>query len=170
MSRHIDRKAVLTIAVLLLALAMAALRTHQWRVPAPLNDWSVFRPKRVSSNPEDAIYSMLDAARTGDVRAYVDSFSGPLRDQLLQSVRESTELKFSSYLISQNAAFQGVAVTVTDRPSIEEARVRVEYVYSNRNEVQNLGLKTEGNRWKIVTAAAAEPIKTLIPYGTDVTD
>ena len=29
-----------------------------------------------------------------------------------------------------------MAVTVTDRPNADEARVRVEYVYSDHNEVQ----------------------------------
>jgi len=169
MSRRIP-KAALTIVVLLGLLAMSALQTHHWRVPPPFNDWIAFRSNRTASNPEDAIYSMLDASRAGDVRAYLDCFSGSVRDQLLQAVKESTESKFSSYLIGQNAAFQGVAVSVIDRPSVEEARVRVEYVYSDRNEAQNLSLKTEGNHWKIVTVTSAEPIKTLIPFGTVVTD
>jgi len=167
MSRRVT-KVSLTVVVLLAMLALAALRTHHWRVP-PFKEW-IARSNRLASNPEDAIYSMLDAARTGDVRTYIDCFSGPVRDQLLQAVKESTESTFSSYLIRQNAAFQGVAVSVIDRPSLEEARVRVEYVYSDRNEAQSLSLKTEGYRWKIVAIAGAEAIKTLIPYGTEVTD
>src|SRR5206468_6481807 len=127
MSRR-NAKVDLTIVVLLALLAMAALRTHQWRVPAPFSEWIV--SNRLASNPEDAIYRMLDAARAGDVNAYIDCFSGPVRDQLLQAVKESTESRFSSYLIRQNAAFQGVAVSVIDRPSVDEARVRLEYVYS----------------------------------------
>ena len=74
-------KVVLTIAVLLGALAMAVLRTHQWRLPAPFNAWITFRSNRITANPEDAIYSMLDAARAGDVKAYLDCFSGLVRDQ-----------------------------------------------------------------------------------------
>ena len=161
-------KAVLTVVMLFALFAIAALRTHQWRISTPF-EWMA-RSNRLASNPEDAIYHMLDAARVGDVRTYVDCFSGPVRDQLLQAVKESTESTFSSYLIRQNTAFQGVAVSVTDRPSVEEARVRVEYVYSDRNESQSLSLKTEGRRWKIFAIAGAEAIKALIPYGTKVTD
>jgi len=169
MSRRI-LKVVLTIAVLVAVLVVAALRTHQWRVPASFQEWALFRTNPRAPNPEDAIYGMLDAARAGDVKAYLDCFSGPVRDQLVQAVRESTESTFSSYLIDQNAAFQGVAVSVVDRPSVEEARVRVEYVYGDRNEGQILSLKADSDRWKIVAIAGAEAIKTLIPYGTEVTD
>ena len=61
-------------------------------------------------------------------------------------------------------------MSLTDRPNPGEARVRVEYIYSDRNEMQDVYLKQEGNNWKIVKVAGAERIKTLIPYGTAVTD
>ncbi len=113
---------------------------------------------------------MLDAARAGNTRAYLDSFSGPMHDQLLQIVNENTEPKFSAYLTAQNAAFQGVAIALIDRPSETEADARLEYVYSNRNEIQNLFLKNERGRWKILKVAGAERIKTLVPFGTATTD
>ena len=63
-----------------------------------------------------------------------------------------------------------MAVTVTDRPNADEARVRVEYVYSDHNEVQNVHLKREGARWKIINIDGAQPVLPLVPYGTKVTD
>jgi hypothetical protein len=36
--------------------------------------------------------------------------------------------------------------------------------------VQNVELRKEGIRWKIFKVEGAQPIKTLIPYGTPVTD
>jgi hypothetical protein len=113
---------------------------------------------------------MLDAARAGDAGTYLASFAGPIRDQLLQVVKEQSEANFAAYLRSQNAAFQGVAVSVTDRPSDNEAQVRVEYVCSKRNEVQNVYLRKEASRWRIVKVAGSEQIKTLIPYGAAVTE
>jgi hypothetical protein len=47
---------------------------------------------------------MLDAARTGNLEAYLDAFSGPLQDQLRQVVNDSTDSKFAAYLTAQNAA------------------------------------------------------------------
>ena len=126
------------------------------------------RLKRAPSNPEDGIYAMFDAARAGDAQAYLDCFSGPLREQLAATAKE--DAKFKEYLIRQNSAVQGMAVTVTDRPNADEARVRVEYVYSDHNEVQNVHLKREGARWKIINIDGAEPVKPLVPYGTKATD
>ena len=51
-----------------------------------------------------------------------------------------------------------------------EARLRMEYVYANRNEVQTLHLKKNDGRWKIIGISGTDQIKTLIPYGTAVTD
>jgi hypothetical protein len=84
-------------------------------------------------------------------------------------MKENADSNFAAYLKSQNAAFQGVAVSVTDRSSDNEAQVRVEYVYSNRNEVQTVYLR-KNSRWRIVKVAGAEQVKTLLPFGSAVTD
>ena len=91
------------------------------------------------------------------------------KEQLAATVKESTEAKFKSYLTTQNADFQSIAVMVTDRGD-DQALVRLEYVYNDRNEVQNVELRKEGSRWKIAKVDGAQQIKTLIPYGTPVTD
>jgi hypothetical protein len=166
--RRLNPRALLTIAVLLAVLALVALRSNQWRLPSSWN-WTALGLKKTAVSPEDAVYAMLDAARVGDVRAYLDCFSGSLKDQLVATVRESTEGKFKSYLTTQNAAFQSIAVMVTDRGDTQ-AIVRLEYVYKDRNEVQNVELKKEGTSWKISNVEGAQPIRTLIPYGTPVTD
>jgi hypothetical protein len=148
--------------------ALVILRNDGWRVPAWLN-WGMFHSKG-PANPEDTIYAMLDAARTGNVKAYLDVFSGPMHDQLRQVVNDSTESKFAAYLTTQNAAFQGVAVSMVDRSSDLQAEARVEYVFSNRNEIQDVYLKKERGQWRILQVAGAEQVKTLIPFGTAVTD
>jgi len=154
--------------VLLAILGLVALRSNQWRLPSPWS-WTALGLRKAAANPEDAVYAMLDAARVGNVKAYLDCFSGPLREQLAATVKESTEAKFKDYLTTQNAAFQSIAVMVTDRGD-DQAVVRLEYVYNDRNEVQNIELKKQGARWKIAKVEGAEQIKTLIPYGTPVTD
>ena len=168
MIRRLNPRVLLTVAVLLAILALVALRSNQWRLPSSWN-WSALGLRKTAASPEDAVYAMLDAARAGNVNAYLDCFSGPLREQLAATVRESTEAKFKNYLTTQNAAFQSIAVMVTDR-SDDQAIVRLEYVYNDRNEVQNVELKKDGSRWKIARVDGAQQIKTLIPYGTPVTD
>jgi hypothetical protein len=170
MTRRIDVKAVLTVAVLLGVFAVALLRSNHWQMPFSWDGWRAITWKRTPSNPEDEIYSMFDAARVGDAQAYLDCFSGPLRDQLAANAKEDSAAKFKAYLISQNSAVQGMAVTATDRPNADEARARVEYVYSDHNEVQNVHLKREGARWKIINIDGAQPVQPLVPYGTKATD
>ena len=100
--------------------------------------------------------------------AYLDCFSGPLREQLSATAKE--DAKFKDYLLRQNSAVQGMAVTVTDRPNTDEARVRLEYVYSDHNEVQNVRLQREGRRWKIVSMDGAQSVLPVVPYGSKATD
>jgi hypothetical protein len=161
-------KTILTISFLLVLLGVVIVRTKGW-YPVPWSDLRIFQPS-LDPSPEAAIYAMLDAARAGDTKAYLNAFSGPMRDQLVQIVSENTEPKFAAYLTTQNASFQGVAVAVTDRSSGTEAQARLEYVYTNRNEIQNIFLHKEQGRWKILRVAGAERIKTLIPFGTAATD
>jgi hypothetical protein len=165
----VKRPAVLTGFFMLALLSLVYLRAHDWRVPVKVTDFlSHSRPR--AQTPEDTVYGMLDAARAGDTAVYVDTFSGPLQQQIQQAVRESGKTQFATYLTAQSSSFQSVALSVADQPSDVEARLRVEYVYANRNEVQTFHLKKSGGRWKIVGISGTDQIKTLIPYGTAVTD
>jgi len=165
--RVVDPKVVFTVSFVLALLLLVILRTNGWRFPMPSE--IVSRATSASPGPEDAIYGMLDAARAGDTKAYLDAFSGSMHDQLVQVMKENAEPNLAAYLKSQNSAFQGVAVSVTDRPSDTEAQLRVEYVYGNRNEVQSVYLRKD-SRWRIVKVAGAEQVKTLLPFGSAVTD
>ena len=163
----VDAKVVFTASFVLGLLFLVILRTNGWRVPLPSWIWS--GAASAPAGPEDAIYGMLDAARAGDTKAYLESFSGSMRDQLVQVIKENAEPSFAAYLRSQNSAFQGVAVSVIDRPSDTEAQVRVEYVYGNRNEVQSVYLRKD-SRWRIAKVSGSEQVKTLLPFGSTVTD
>jgi hypothetical protein len=168
MSGRFNSKVIFTISFLLALLGLVVLQNKGLRVPS-WRRWSAFQSKTETS-PEEAIYTMLDAARAGNTGAYLDSFAGPMHDQLLEMVDENTEPKFAAYLTTQNAAFQGVAIAVINRPSETEACARLEYIYSNRNEIQNVFLKNERGKWRILKVAGAEQIKTLVPFGTATTD
>jgi hypothetical protein len=163
------RPAVLTGLFLFVLLGLIFLRTHGWRVPAGVT--SLFSHARPSTpTPEDTVYAMLDAARAGNTAVYVDTFSGPLQQQIQQVIRENGKAQFTTYLNSQSSGFQSVALSITDQPSDQEAKLRVEYVYANRNEVQTFHLKKSAGAWKIIGISGTDQIKTLIPYGTAVTD
>jgi hypothetical protein len=168
MTHRIEAKTALTVAVLLGVLAVVLLRSNPWQLPSSWKGWRAVAVRRAPSNPEDGVYAMFEAARVGNARAYLDCFTGPLREQLAVTAKE--DASFKEYLISQNFAVQGTAVVITDRPNADEAWARVECVYSDHNEVQNVHLKREGGRWKIINMDGAQPVPALVPYGTKATE
>lgn len=149
-----------TMAVLIVALGAVLGQKGGWRLGRSGSN----QP----SSPQDAIYGMLDAARSGNVAAYLARYTGPMLASLQQSVRETTEAAFSGYLRDSNSAIKGVAVSEPQVTGDREASVRVEYVYQDRNEVQIVHLEKAGGEWRIARVDGAERVKTLVPYGTPV--
>src|SRR5580698_10117700 len=141
--RFLKRPAFLTGIFLALLLGIVFLRTHGWRLPK--NVTTLFsRSRSTPATPEDTVYGMLDAARAGNTAVYVDTFSGPLQQQIQQVIRETGRTQFATYLTGQSSSFQSIALSVADQPSDVEARLRIEYVYANRNEVQTFHLRKSG--------------------------
>jgi hypothetical protein len=152
-----ERKAtVVTVAILAVALGVVAVRKINWRVSAP------------PATPQDAIYAMLDAAREGNVARYLAAYTGQMEAALKQAIAEKTEAGFARYLKDFNAPIKGIAITEPQALSDREVKVRVEFVYQDRNEVQFMYLEKVAGAWKIARLDATERIKTLIPYGTPV--
>ena len=160
-----------TLAKLLTALLVAAvvvvvlIRQGNW--PADLPS-SLSVSQEAKTEPSDAIYCMLDAARAGDGDAYIACHDGQLAKQLEQSRQEMGEGGFAEYLLGRNREIKGIAINEPEQTSENEAQVRVEYVFADRNEAQRYGLKRVGGEWKIAVADGAQRVKTVIPYGTPV--
>ena len=169
MSRGRATKA-LTVGTLACVLALIAARSHAWKIPGGWRMASATVLKAQAASPENAIYSMLDAARAGDTRAFLESYTGPIQDRLRQAAAEATEPAFAKYLKESNAAIKGLAISPPERASEGRVKVQVEYVYADRNEVQFVYLIKEGRRWKISAVDSAQRVKTLVPYGSPVTE
>lgn len=161
------QKQLATLAVLVVAAGAALAGKNGWRrqsfraaTPAPV-------PKPALA-PRDAIYAMLDAARKGDVNAYLACYTGQMQTALETSIRESGAGAFARYLRDTNADVKGVAVNEPQSLGDTEVKLRVEYVYQDRNEAQAVYLEKAPAGWKIARIDAAERVKTLVPYGTPV--
>lgn len=155
-----ERKARLaTLLALAGALALVIGQKANWRPAAA--------PK-TAPTPQDAIYAMLDAARAGDVKAYLASYTGQMEAGLKQSLAESSQSKFAAYLKDSNAAIKGVAISEPQSLTDREMKLRVEYVYQDRNEAQTMYLEKTAAGWKIARVDGVERVKTLVPYGTPV--
>lgn len=127
-------------------------------------------PAPVESGPESAIWRMVDASRAADPEKYLACYSGEMERQLRQNYREMGAERFQEYLAGTHRQIKGIAVSPPQMSSAGEGRIAVEYVYQDRNEVQQVVVRREGGQWKIVQVESAERIKTLVPYGTPVTE
>jgi len=159
---------MLTLAVLGLSLALVLARKAGWELPSSVA--APFRPADPPrpAEPRDAIYKMLDAARQGDAAAYLSCYSGQMQAMLRQSAQQMRPGAFSEYLRNTNQQIKGIALSEPVALTQSEVRVRVEYVYQDRNEAQQMYLEKAGERWLIARVDAAERVKTLVPYGTPV--
>jgi hypothetical protein len=159
---------ILTGALFLAAALFVVGRNNGWKLPSggaadllPSNS-----KKQVA--PRDTIYAMLDAARDGDVAAYIDCYAGEMVRRLEQSRDEMSTEGFAAYLKDRNAEVKGIAINEPEEASESRVRIRVEYVYADRNEAQFLYLEQSDGAWKIVGLDNAERVPTLVPYGTPV--
>lgn len=153
----------MTVAVLLIVLGVVFGSKMNWRTP--------LIAATAASQPvtaQDTIYAMLDAARSGDVPKYLNCFSGSMDAALRQSLAESGEAGFANYLRSTQAQVKGVALNEPQPLTEREVKVRVEYVFQDRNEIQLMNLEKFAAGWKITRLESAERVKTLVPYGTPV--
>jgi ketosteroid isomerase-like protein len=157
-----------TIFVIVASLAVLIGQKYDWKV----SGFDAFDRPSVQENkeaePRDVIYRMLDAARDGDVDAYIACYSGQMERMLTQSRSEMTPEGFSQYLTERNRAIKGIAVSEPETLSVSQVRVRVEYVYADRNEAQRFYVEKLAGGWKISRTDAAVRVETSVRCGTPV--
>jgi hypothetical protein len=164
-----ERKAqIATVAILLGALGIVAIKRGGWQASAASLSNLVSARAPAGATPQDTIYRMMDAARDGDVRAYLGSYTGQMENTLRQIVAEKGEAALSSYIRNFNASVKGIAILEPQSTADGEVRLRVEFVYRDRNEAQNYYLEQAGGAWRIARQENTEGVKTLVPYGAPV--
>lgn len=164
-----ERKAqIATVAILLGALGFVAMKRGGWQASAATFSNLVASRAPSGATPQDTVYRMMDAARDGDVRGYLGCYTGQMETTLGQIVKEKGEAALASYIRDFNASVKGVAIQEPQTTGDLEVRVRVEFVYRDRNEAQIYYLKQGGGTWKISRQENTEGVKTLVPYGTTV--
>lgn len=165
-----ERKAqLLTVAVLLLVLGIVLSRQGSVQLlQLPALPAGGLTAEKSEATPQDTIYQMLDAAREGNVAGYLALHTGQIETLLRNTIQEQSEAGFAKYLRDTNAPIKGIALQQPDLITDREAKVRVEYVYQDRNEVQQVYLEKNNGKWKIHRVDSAERIKTIVPYGTPV--
>lgn len=151
-----ERRATwMTVAVLAGAFAMVLVQRSGWGPsPAPT--------AKPDPTPQQTIYSMLDAARSGDASAYLANFTPAMQ------VAVGVESSLARDLRESSAAIKGVALTEPQAISEREVKLRVEYVFQDRNEARIMYLERSASGWKIARINPAELVQTPVPYGAPV--
>lgn len=163
-----QRKAqVVTLAVIVIGLVLVVGRETGWRLPAGSGQ-DLFSGSAKPETPTDTINRMMDAARDGDVDAYLACFSGQMEKTLRQSVTEMSNSGFADYLKTNNKQIKGFAMYEPTEVSERAVDLRVEYVYADRNEAQIFRLEKLSSRWAITKVDGIERVETIVPYGTPV--
>ena len=168
MTKDAKAKVVTGIVIAGVVIAVAAKRTG-WKPSDGIGTAPILsgEPEK-EAEPRDTIYAMLDAARDGDVGTYIACYSGEMARQLEQSITEMTREGFAKDLQERNREIKGIAINEPERASADNVRVRVEYVYQDRNEAQCFYLEKAASDWTITGADNTERVPTLVPYGTPV--
>lgn len=167
--------AVLALGSLLIP--QAAGRLGRPPEPAPAEPETAPDPAAsLRARAAQTVQDALEAARTGDLAAYLERFGEPLRSQLDRTRRERGDAYLRDYLRRTMEPVKGLAIDHTrieldpDEAGADLARVPVEFVYQDRNEVQRFLLRRDGDAWRIARVEAVRAVRTLIPYGTPIED
>lgn len=173
-SAAIARQARVLTAVLLTGLGLFLVaRDHRGRQPASGNAPApASAPSPPARAPQEAIYAMFEAARAGNVETYAAQFGGALAPSVRQMIAERGSARFGVYLAEMHKPVKGLAVDAPQPVSDRQARVRIEFVYADRNEAQVVHLeRTAGAAmpWKVVRLEKVERSRTVVPYGAPAT-
>jgi hypothetical protein len=160
---------VATIVILGAILTVLALERDGRNVSAAqLISWLPGVRPTAAVTPQETIYRMLDAARDGNVRAYLRCYTGRMDSTLRQIAAEKGDAALAAYIRNFNAAIKGVAIQEPQPVSDLQVRLRVEFVYQDRNETQFYYLEKSGRDWKISRLENTEGVQPPVPYGTTV--
>jgi len=123
---------------------------------------------RTPGMPEETINALFDAAERGEDRAYLQLLADPLREQMVQIRAELGAERYRGQLRRSMADMQGYATERIDSGPDGAITIRVEMVFTDRNEVQQYTLVPHGSGWLVTAITTAEATRPDIPYGTPV--
>lgn len=134
------------------------------------------RPPRSSSQsgpnggaaPDACASAMIAAEKEGNVDAYLDCFTGQLRNKLESRMAEKSRERLAAELRSGAADLTGHVTIDVKINQPNEATLVLERVYSQHNERHQVKLRREFGDWRIVEINPLERFVMEIPYGTPV--
>ncbi len=149
----------------------SARRPRQPRTPtAATRGVTAATPASLDNTMISSIEAATAAARAGNLTAYLEQFTDPLRGQLERTRAEKGDAYLIGYLKRLMAPVKGVAVNLRTKQDSapNETRLMVEFIYADRNEVQPFFLRRVGEAWRISRMDSVHSTPILIPFGTSL--
>jgi hypothetical protein len=154
---------IVTAAVLGLVLAVGSRR------PAADPSGGLIAAGDASPTPEARLRAMLDDARAGDVDAYLDAYTEPLRSRIAREADEAGRSAFADELRRAAAARRGHAIFAPELDGPDAVRIAVEMVYPDRNERQVYRLKRGPDGWRVTGVETARERSPSARFGSPAT-
>jgi hypothetical protein len=121
-------------------------------------------PAAVDAQPfegaEARVIDLLERAREGDVTAYLDAFTGSLRQRIEQEVAEKGRDAFVAKLRHAAESRKGHAIFAPESDGSTDVLVTVESVYLDHNERQTYRLERGASGWHVTDV---ETIRSRVP-------
>ncbi len=126
-----------------------------------------------ADTPESCLTSMVTAAQRGDVAAYLDCFTGAMRDELaIQAKGPSSQpfdaADFAEQLKTSIAGLKGIASERDGSDRLDQMKLVLERLYARHNEKHLVTLRRESDRWRISQMARVGAAVPPVEYGTPV--
>jgi len=119
-------------------------------------------------DPEGCCYRMLSAQRAGDVQAYLDCFTGELRQLRTEQLQRKSAEAQSAELRERALALTGQVTRDLQLSEPNRATLVLERVFTQHSERQQVALRLTDGGWKISSVQDLGRIESRIPYGTPV--
>jgi hypothetical protein len=127
-------------------------------------------PVEEGVTPATPVEAAMEAAKRGDLDAYLAQFADPLKAQLTKTRAEKGDAYLRDYLKRLTTPIKGIAADLNRMETVRPDTVNlpVQFLYADHNETQTFQLRQQGAEWRICQIASARAAPTLIPYGTPI--
>jgi hypothetical protein len=120
---------------------------------------------RPASPSEERVHALLASAEAGDVSAYLDSFTGAVRQRLEREVNERGRRAFADDLRRAARVRKSHAVFASEPDGPDAALVTVETVYPDRNESRSYRVSRGVSGWLVSDVATVRSHQPPSKFG-----
>jgi len=110
----------------------------------------------------------LQAESAGDINAYRESVTGPLRDQFEARLKQESPSSVAESLRQGLENLKGQATTDTRLDGSDTAAITLELIFADHHELRRLELRRVEERWKVSTRQTVRSFVPPVRYGTPV--